>query len=243
MLAARGSGAQAILLNILALDTSSDWCSAALLRGAATTTRAEQAVQRHSELILPMIDELLSEGGLALHGLDAIAFGAGPGSFTGLRIACGVAQGLAFGAGLPVVPVGTLEAMAEAVGEPRMLCALDARMDEIYLAAYERSAGRWDCIVAPSLCPVSEAPPLDGEGWTGCGSAFAVHGEALRVRYAHLLCAARPEVFAHAREIAAIAARALAEGGGIDPDQAAPLYVRDKVAMTVAERRAAKERA
>jgi tRNA threonylcarbamoyladenosine biosynthesis protein TsaB len=237
-----GSGAQARRLNILALDTSSDWCSAALLRGTLSTTREERAVQRHSELILPMIDQLLSESPLTLHDLDAIAFGAGPGSFTGLRIACGVAQGLAFGAGLPVVPVGTLEAMAEAVGEPRMLCALDARMDEIYVAAYEKAGAGWLCTVAPSLCPVSQAPALEGGGWTGCGSAFAVHGSALAERYGDRLRATRPEVFAHAAQIAALAAHAMAQGGGIDPGEAAPLYVRDKVAMTVAERRAAKER-
>lgn len=230
-------------MNILAIDTSSDWCSAALWLGAATATRTEHAVQRHSELILPMVDALLTDGGSTLQALDAIAFGAGPGSFTGLRIACGVAQGLALGAGLPVVPVGTLEAMAEAVGEPRMLCALDARMDEIYLAAYEKSGEGWRCVVAPSLCSVVDAPLLDGDGWTGCGSAFAVHGQALQARYGDRLRAAQPEVFAHAREIAAIAAREVARGGGIDPAEAAPLYVRDKVAKTVAERRAAKERA
>jgi tRNA threonylcarbamoyladenosine biosynthesis protein TsaB len=226
-------------VNLLALDTSSEWCSAALLRDGLLTTREERAEQRHSELILPMIDALLNDGGMALQDLDAIAFGAGPGSFTGLRIACGVAQGLAFGAGLKVVPVATLEAMAEAVGGPRVLSALDARMDEIYLAAYEREGSGWRCVVAPTLCTVADVPALYGPDWIGCGSAFAVHGEALRARYGAQLRDVRPQVFAHAREVAIIAARVRAAGGGVEPDYAAPLYVRDKVAKTVAERREA----
>ena len=226
-------------MNLLALDTSSEWCSAALLRTGSSAFREERAGQRHSELILPMIDALLDEARMQVQDLDAIAFGAGPGSFTGLRIACGIAQGLAFAAGLRVVAVSTLEAMAEAVAADRVLSVLDARMDEIYLAAYERGGGSWGCRLEPGLYPVAAAPALEGSGWVGCGSGFAVQGEALQRRYAGQIAAVRPEVFAHAREIAAIAARVHAAGGGVEPDHAAPLYVRDKVAMTVAERRAA----
>lgn len=227
-------------LNILALDTSSDWCSVCLLRDGVREVREAHAVQQHSELILPMIDAVLGASGTTLADADAIAFGAGPGSFTGLRIACGIAQGLAFAANLKVVPVGTLEAMAEAAGGPRVLSALDARMDEIYAAAYERSGAGWRCVVAPTLCKVADAPDLAGDEWTGCGSAFAAHGAALRARYGARLRTVRAEVFAHAREIAAIGARVLAAGGGVDAEQAAPLYVRDKVALTVAERRRAR---
>jgi tRNA threonylcarbamoyladenosine biosynthesis protein TsaB len=226
-------------MNLLALDTSSEWCSAALLRGDVVEAREVRAVQRHSELVLPMIDALLRETGVGLRDLDAVAFGAGPGSFTGLRIACGVAQGLAFGAGLKVVAVGTLEAMAEAAGGARVVSALDARMDEIYLAAYQRTGAGWTCLVAPTLCAAQDAPALEGDGWIGCGSAFAVHGDQLCARYAGRLAAVRPELFAHAREMAAIAARVHTAGGGVEPEQAAPLYVRDKVARTVAERRTA----
>jgi tRNA threonylcarbamoyladenosine biosynthesis protein TsaB len=225
-------------LNLLALDTSADWCTAALLRDSMVTVRETHAVQRHSELILPMIGALLDEHGVRVQDLDAIAFGAGPGSFTGLRIACGVAQGLAFAADLPVVPVSTLEAMAEACAAPRVVSALDARMDEIYVAAFQRADAGWQCDVPPTLCSVSEAPEIEGEGWTGCGSAFAVHADGLRVRYGHRLAHLQPAVFAHAREIAGIGARMLAAGGGVAAEDAAPLYVRDKVAMTVAERRA-----
>jgi tRNA threonylcarbamoyladenosine biosynthesis protein TsaB len=226
-------------LNLLALDTSSEWCSAALLRGGVITFRETHAVQRHSELILPMLHELLDAAGLTVHQLDAVAFGAGPGSFTGLRIACGVAQGLAFAAGLPVLSVVTLEAMAEAAGGTRVFSALDARMDEIYAAAYERTGDRWQCVLAPGLYAVPEAPRLDGQGWIGCGSAFALQGEALRQRYGAQLASVQPQVFAHAREMAAIASRMHERGEGVAAQDAAPLYVRDKVAMTMAERKAA----
>jgi tRNA threonylcarbamoyladenosine biosynthesis protein TsaB len=228
-------------VTILGLDTSSEWCSVALrLPSGVVMTREERAMQRHSELILPMIDSVLGESHLRLQDMDAIAFGAGPGSFTGLRIACGVAQGLALGAGLPVVPVSTLEAMAEAVGEPRVVAALDARMDEIYVAGYVREGEAWCCVVPPTLCAVSDVPLLQGEGWTGCGSAFTAHESALRARFADALCTVRPDIYPHAREVAAIGARTHASGGSVDPQDAVPLYVRDKVAMTVAERRAAK---
>jgi len=226
------------ILNILALDTSSEWCSAALWLDGRVLSRDEAAGQRHSELILPMIDALLREAGLALAALDGVAFGAGPGSFTGLRIACGVAQGLAFGLGLPVLPVGTLEALAEASGGQRAIAALDARMQEIYHAAYVREASGWREEHAPSLCRPGDAPPVRGGGWTGCGSGFAVYAEALRTRYADVMGEVRAELVPHARAIASIGARGLVAGRGLDPALAAPLYVRDKVALSVAERSA-----
>src|SRR5208282_3173837 len=125
-------------MRILALDASTDVCAVALGDGVSWTGRAESAGQRHSELLLPMVRELLSEARLELADLHGIAFGAGPGSFTGLRIACGVAQGLALGANLPVIGVATLEAMAESArsrrGCARVIAALDARMHEVYFA-------------------------------------------------------------------------------------------------------------
>jgi tRNA threonylcarbamoyladenosine biosynthesis protein TsaB len=225
-------------LKLLAVDTSSDWCSAALWVDARVIGRDGLAGQRHSELILPMVDALLREAGLALRALDAVAFGAGPGSFTGLRIACGVAQGLALGAGVPVVPVCTLEALAEASGAGRAIAALDARMGEIYHAAYERRGDGWCEVHAPSLCAPDQAPAVVGGGWVGCGNAFAVHAQALRTRYADAIAAEQPDLVVHARAIAGIAARAAAAGRTLDPAQAAPLYVRDKVALSVAERAA-----
>lgn len=185
-----------------------------------------------------MVDALLSESGLSLAGLDGLAFGAGPGSFTGLRIGCGVAQGLALGAQLTVVPVSTLEALAEASGAARVVTALDARMGEIYHAAYLREDVDWQEVHGASLCRPELAPAVDGAGWIGCGSGFQVHGDALRARYGDRLQDVQADCYPHAREIAAIAARAFAAGRGLDPAQAAPLYVRDKVALSVAERAA-----
>ena len=226
-------------MNILALDTSSEWCSAALWRSGAVIAREQLAGQRHSELILPMVDAVLAEASLALSRLDAIAFGAGPGSFTGLRIACGVTQGLALGADVPVVPVGTLEALAEASDAPRAICALDARMGEIYHAAYAREGEQWAVVHAPSLCRPDAVPEVAGDGWAGCGSGFAVHPETLAARYAGQMSVVRGDLFPHAAAMASIAARAVTRGNVLDPALAAPLYVRNKVALTVDERRSA----
>jgi len=201
--------------------------------------REANAGQRHSELILPMIDALLQEAGLSVRRLDGIAFGAGPGSFTGLRIACGIAQGLAFAAGLPVAAVGTLECLAEASGEARVLSALDARMGEVYIGAFERNVGAWRIVTEPMLRAPQEAPELEGV-WAGCGSGFAVHGEALGRRYGGQLSSVSAALFPHAREVAALGRRILERGEGVDPALAAPLYIRDKVALTVSERAARK---
>ena len=139
-------------MKILALDTSTEYCSVALWRDGDVDAREALAGRRHSELLLPMVDALLERHGLRLKGLDGIAFGEGPGSFTGLRIGCGVTQGLAFGAGLPVVGVSTLLALAEAARSRRAVCCLDARMGEVYHAAYARSDAGWEAVHVPSLC-------------------------------------------------------------------------------------------
>jgi tRNA threonylcarbamoyladenosine biosynthesis protein TsaB len=223
-------------LKLLALDTSTEWCSAALWLDGRVLSRDARAGHSHSELILPMIDRLLAEACVDLSALGGIAFGAGPGSFTGIRIACGVAQGLAFGAGLPVVAVGTLDCLAEASGAERVIACLDARIGDVYLAAILRDGAGWRSVVAPCVCRPEQAPAVEGGGWVGCGSGFAAYGELLRQRYGDSLGAVRPELVPHAREVATLGARWLARGAGVSPDQAAPLYVRDKVALSVAER-------
>ncbi len=224
-------------LNLLALDASTEYCSVALLCDGALTFHEEHAVQRHSELILPMVEDLLADSGLALAQLDGIAFGAGPGSFTGLRIACGVAQGLAFGAGLPVVPVGTLVALAQETGAQKVIACLDARMGEIYHAAYRREPAGWTEIVAPDVSPAQSAPVLDGDGWFGCGNGFAVYADALAKRYGRQLDGIAAGLHPHARSIARLALPVLAAGGGLPAERAAPLYVRDKVALKMHEQR------
>ena len=224
-------------MNLLALDTSTEFCSAALLCGESLTHREAHAVQRHSELILPMIEDLLATADLELSQLDGIAFGAGPGSFTGLRIACGVAQGLAFGVNIPVVPVGTLVALAQEAGADKVIACLDARMGEIYHAVYLRAGASWKEIAAPGVGLAQSAPAVEGNGWVGCGSGFAVYADELAKRYAGQLSGVTAALHPHARSIARLAMPVLAAGGGLPAEQATPVYVRDKVALKMHEQR------
>ena len=227
-------------MNILALESSTESCSAALWRDGRIDAREADAGQRNSEVLLPMVDALLAAQGVLRTDLDGIAFGAGPGAFTGVRVACGVAQGIAFGLKLPVAGVITLQALAEAAQASRVVCCLDARMGEIYHAAYEKHDDDWREICAPSLCTAETAPELSGEGWQGCGSGFAAFGEALSKRYGSQLSGITDGIAPHAREVAAIAARLFARGEMVDAEHAAPLYVRNKVALSTNERAQAK---
>jgi tRNA threonylcarbamoyladenosine biosynthesis protein TsaB len=223
-------------MKILALDTSTEHCSVALWRDGTVDERDAHAGQRHSELLLPMVDELLRRHAIAVRDLDGIAFGEGPGSFTGLRIGCGVTQGLAFGAGLPVVGVSTLLALAESAQRGYAVCCLDARMGEIYHAAYAPSVSGWEVVHAPSLCAPADAPLMPGGSWTGCGSGFGAHEAALRRRYGERLSAIMPELFPHAEAIARLAAREFEAGRAVSAERAVPVYLRDRVALKTDER-------
>lgn len=223
-------------MKILALDTSTEYCSAAVWHDGAAVERDVHAGQSHSELLLGMVDAVLAESGTALREIDAIAFGAGPGTFTGLRIACGVAQGLAYAADRPVVGVGTLLALAKGSGAHRVVCCVDARMQQVYFAAYEGADTEWRAVHGPSLHAPAEVPLLEGEGWIGCGSGFAAYREALAARYRGQLGRIAPDAHPRASDVAALAAVAYARGEAVAPDDAAPLYVRDKVALKTDER-------
>ncbi|HVW63608.1 MAG TPA: tRNA (adenosine(37)-N6)-threonylcarbamoyltransferase complex dimerization subunit type 1 TsaB [Nitrosospira sp.] len=223
-------------MRILALDTSTEHCSVALLLDGQMLGRETLAKQSHSELLLPMIQQVLQEAAVKLPQLQGIAFGAGPGSFTGLRIACGVAQGLAFGADLPVAGICTLEAMAEEAGCSRVVAAIDARMGEIYQAAYMKSGDEWVAESQSVLCSPRHAPLLPGVDWTGCGSGFDVYGEALRLRYDGCVSHVVPGIRPQASAIARLAMRRFMNGMGIDPAEAAPIYIRNKVALKENER-------
>jgi tRNA threonylcarbamoyladenosine biosynthesis protein TsaB len=225
-------------MNVLAIDTSTEYLSLALWSEERVLTHEQLAVQAHSSLILPAVRELLERAGLRLGHLNGIAYGAGPGSFTGLRIGCGVAQGLAYGAGLSVVGICTLLALAEASGADRVIACLDARMGEVYHAAYVRQDGIWTEVHAPGVYAPETVPVVPGEGWYGVGSGWAAHGERLQRRYAGQVVATRSQTFPHAREIAVLAAPQFAHGLGRPPQEAAPLYVRNKVALTTQEQAA-----
>jgi tRNA threonylcarbamoyladenosine biosynthesis protein TsaB len=222
-------------MKLLAIDTATELCSAALWVDGEVAAEAVDAGQRHSELLLPMVDTLLRNAGIGVRALDAIAFGAGPGSFTGLRIACGVAQGLAFGAKLPVIGIGTLVALAQASGATEAVCCLDARMRQVYCGAYRRSADGWEAVQAPGVYAPEAVPLLPAGSWTGCGNGFLVYADALRSGLGGSLAALAPNVLPHAREIAILAAAELARGAGKPAAEAVPVYVRDKVALTIEE--------
>lgn len=225
-------------MKLLAFDTSTLWLSVACGSGGTWVTRAEEAGQAHSERLLPLVDAVLSEAGWRLADLDAIAFGAGPGSFTGVRIACGVAQGLALGAGLPLVPVPTLEALAQAAwrvhGVTRVLACLDARMREVYVAAYDRAGERWHSAMAPAVLRPAEVHLPDGGGtWFGAGDGFAAYPQ-LATALADLPCDAT--LVPMARDVAELALPRIAAGEAVEAADALPLYVRHRVALTAAER-------
>lgn len=223
-------------MKLLAFDTSTEYLSLALWRDGDVLARDLLAGQRHSQLLLPMLHEMLAETGLTLQALDAIAYGEGPGSFTGLRIGCGVAQGLAYGANLPVVSVGTLLALAQQAGQDRVIACLDARMGEVYHATYQRIDGRWQTIHEPGLYRPQDVPAVDSTGWCGIGSGWATHGEVLDACYGAQVRQRMPQAFPHARDIAVLAAEKLAGGLAVKAAEAAPTYIRNKVALTMAER-------
>jgi tRNA threonylcarbamoyladenosine biosynthesis protein TsaB len=221
-------------LKILALDTSTEYCSAALWIDGEVRQRLEHAGQRHSQLLLPMVESLLGELGCALRDLDAIAAAVGPGSFTGLRIATAVAQGLAFGAELPVIPVGTLEALALGCEAELVATAIDARMGELYFAAFRCGPVATRCLIEPALAAPESVPELPAGNWTGCGNGFDRFGARIALRLPHVRV--RPEQHPQARHVAVLAAARFAAGERHAPEALVPLYVRDKVALTMAER-------
>ena len=223
-------------MKILALDTSTEYCSVALLHEDQVLCDEVRSGQKHSELLLPMVDRLLNDAGVPLENIDGIAFGAGPGSFTGLRIACAVAQGLAFGVGKSVVPVSTLLALAEASGAERVVAALDARMSEVYVAAYARESDGWRTVIRPCLQAASAVPDLPGDGWTAVGSGFGVCAGALAGACGGKLARVDVLLYPRAADMARLAAPLFANGLGVAPEEAVPLYVRDKVALKVSER-------
>ena len=223
-------------MNILALDTSTEYCSVALWQDGVIAERSELAGQKHSEMLIAMVNDLLQATGYKLQAMDGIAFGKGPGSFTGVRIACGVTQGLAFGASLPVAGICTLQALAEASGQARVIAALDARMGEIYHAVYEKRGGVWATVSEPCLCKPEDVPSVPGSGWFGAGSGFAMHSAALSERYSGQLQGMNGAAVPQAAAIAILGADLIAQGRGMDAAEALPLYLRDKVALKTSER-------
>jgi len=226
-------------VRILALDTATENCSAALFINGNLLGRERLLERGHAQFILPMIRELLDEAGIGLGSLAAIAFGRGPGGFTGLRLAASVTQGLAFGAGVPVVPVSNLRALAEralredpALG--RVLCCTDARMHQVYCGAFERSPGGArasgaEAVLAPAQITL---PSAWGQGpkAAGVGSGFRAYPE-LELGLKGRLGPVQPDLWSRAREMALLAVAEVEGGRALPADAAIPVYVRDDVAQ------------
>ena len=218
-------------MNLLALETSTHHLSVALLQGDACLMRSEVLAHGGSDRLLPWVKALLAEAELSLEQLDGIAFGAGPGGFTGLRLACGVAQGLAWGSDLPVVGIATLEAVAFNAGAERVFACLDARMNEVYVAAYVREqASVFRCEMAPIVTP-PELVSLPAGEWHIAGDGAAAYPTLQQV-----FPDADTRIMPTAEAVARLAVPRFLRGEGQPAVTAAPLYVRDKVALTTAER-------
>jgi len=231
-------------MNLLAIDTSTDFCSVAASRGAVLFSRHEPAGQRQAERILDMVKEVLVEAQLEFAQIQGIAYGAGPGSFTGLRIAAGVTQGLALARGIGVVGVGTLLALAEQAAEEaaekaagdRIIACLDAHKGEVYHAAYRRAGAGWEEVSAPGVYEPEAVPLASGGDWLGCGDGFAAYRERLLARLGECVSAIRPETTPTARSVLKLAIARFAAGDARDAAAALPVYLRDKVALKTSER-------
>ena len=218
-------------MKILALETATDPGSVALWIDGTVVARNCPDGLSNSATLLPVAAALLAQEGLTFADLDAVAFGAGPGSFTGLRVSCGVAQGVAIARGLPLLGVGTLEAMAAACGGRQVIVALDARMGEVYYGIFINGTLQG----AVEVCPPEDVPVPASAGWLACGNGLQAY-PLLRERLAAVVAEWKPHILPHAEFVARLAGPRLERGECIDPAAAAPLYVRDKVARTVAER-------
>lgn len=226
-------------MKLLAFETATEACSVALFIDGAVRERFELAPRRHAELSLPWAEQLLAEAGIARAQLDAIAIGRGPGAFTGVRLAIAIAQGIALALDRPIVPVSTLAALAMQARGGQVLAAIDARMGEVYSAAFAREA---DGVVARSREVVSPpdaiALPDDAHAWHGVGTGFAAVDGALQRCLGARLASVDAAALPHAADIARLAAPAFARGEGLAPERVEPAYLRDNVALTIAEQQA-----
>ncbi|MDP5239554.1 tRNA (adenosine(37)-N6)-threonylcarbamoyltransferase complex dimerization subunit type 1 TsaB [Uliginosibacterium sp. 31-16] len=225
-------------MKILALETSTDIASLALLCDGEVRSIRLASPPAHSATLLPALRQLLAEAQLDLARLDVIACGIGPGAFTGVRLACSVAQGLALGTDLPVAPVCSLLALAQGQTADKVYCAMDARMNEAYVAAYQRENGRWLEVLAPACVTPTALPQPASDGWFGVGTAFSAYPLESAGSLAGKLCAEPLSAVPSAQAVAELAALT-GPAGWCDAALLAPLYVRDRIALTVAERLAA----
>src|SRR5687768_15920279 len=226
-------------MKLLAFETATEACSVAVYADGAVRERFELAPRRHAELSLPWAEQLLAEAGLAKSQLDAIAIGRGPGAFTGVRLAIAIAQGIALALDRPIVPVSTLAALAMRSDGERILAAIDARMGEVYSAAFARDGNDMVALSAEAVgAPDAIAVPGDAHAWHGVGTGFAAREGALQRRLGPRLSTVDAAALPHAADVARLAALAFARGEALAPERVEPAYLRDSVALTIAEQQA-----
>jgi len=223
-------------MNLLALDTSTEFLSLALQVDGHVFTHHQQAGALASQLILPSINKLLNTAEVTLSELHGVAFGAGPGAFTGVRVACGVAQGLAFGAQLSVVGINTLNAVAASCGAEKVIVCQDARMGEVYQAAYQKSGNNWLEVSATIVCKPELVPAIAGKDWVGAGSGWAAYEEVLKQTYAQNISQVLSDIAPTAEAILKLAEPIFEAGLAKSASEAAPIYIRNRVALTTRER-------
>ena len=228
-------------MKLLALETATEACSAALYLDGEISERYQFAPREHTRLILPMADELLAEAGLSPAQLDAVAFGCGPGAFTGVRIATGVVQGIAFAADLPVVPVSTLATLAQGArrefGWSRVAAVIDARMGEVYWGSFEDDGtGIMRAVTEELVIAPQQVPLLEGDNWHGIGSGWQAYASELSQRQGGSMSGTNGEYYPRARDVAVLAVDGFARGEMVAAEQALPRYLRDNVAKKAGER-------
>ncbi|MEZ0469369.1 tRNA (adenosine(37)-N6)-threonylcarbamoyltransferase complex dimerization subunit type 1 TsaB [Luteimonas salinilitoris] len=229
---------------LLAFETATEACSVALWNDGDVLERFELAPRRHAELALPWAEALLAEAGIARAQLDAVAVGRGPGAFTGVRLAIALAQGIALALDRPVVPVSTLAALAmraapDRLGPVRILAAIDARMGEVYSGAFRRADGTLTALSAESVAaPDGVVLPDEASGWWGAGTGFAAAEGALSTHLASRMSAIDRAALPRAGDVARLAAPEFAAGRALAPERVEPAYLRDRVALTLAEQQA-----
>jgi tRNA threonylcarbamoyladenosine biosynthesis protein TsaB len=229
-------------LRILAIETATEACSAALYIDGDVIQRYQLAPRQHVALILPFVDELFNEAGVNVNQLDAVAFGRGPGSFTGLRIAAGITQGIAFGADLPVIPVSTLAALAQGatrkIPAKKILAALDARMQEVYWGTFSLDgSGLMTLHGEEAVCAPGLVARPDGSDWQAAGDGWSSYREALLERLGFEPAACLASLKPQAADVAVLGAAKFIAGQTVPPEQAAPIYLRDQVAAKPARQK------
>ena len=232
-------------MKVLGLDTATSGCSAALwIDGRVTARRAEPMARGQAEALVPMVEAVLADAGLRFTDLDRIAVTVGPGAFTGVRLAVALAQGIALALDRPVLPVSTLAVLAAgapAAAGDRIVAAIDARMGEVYLGAFDRGGGEPRALMPERVVgPVDAALP-EGTGWWGVGTGFDAGEGALRTRMGAALAGADAAALPRAGDVARLGALALGRGEGLAPERLEPAYLRDNVALTSREQQALRD--